>query len=166
MTTDHAHAPSMSSSSPRVGRKNAAPVVNHLNAEQKSSRNGTVQHGNISSTMATTATSTTTSSSKNMTSTSTSGVGEFSFVRDELREMVKARDWEQFHTPRNLVLALTGEVGELAEIFQWKGDAKAAPGLPNFSEKEKQNVKDELADVMSYLFRLADLCHHVLSVVF
>lgn len=38
------------------------------------------------------------------------------------------REWEQFHTPRNLALALTGEVGELCEIFQWKGEVE--PGLP------------------------------------
>jgi dCTP diphosphatase len=38
-----------------------------------------------------------------------------------MRQFVKDRDWEQFHTPRNLLLALVGEVGELAEIYQWAG---------------------------------------------
>ena len=41
-----------------------------------------------------------------------------------IRAFVKERDWEQFHTPRNLVLALTGEVGELAELMQWKSDSE------------------------------------------
>jgi len=41
-----------------------------------------------------------------------------------MRQFVKERDWEQFHTPRNLVMALVGEVGEVAEIFQWKGEVK------------------------------------------
>lgn len=40
---------------------------------------------------------------------------------NQLRHFVQERDWEQFHTPRNLLMALVGEVGELAEIFQWKG---------------------------------------------
>lgn len=44
-----------------------------------------------------------------------------------------------------------GEVGELSEIFQWKGEVE--PGLPNFSEKEIQNVSEELADVLMYLIR-------------
>jgi len=42
------------------------------------------------------------------------------------------RDWEQFHTPRNLLLAMVGEVGELSEIFQWRGEC--APGLPGWLE--------------------------------
>ena len=42
-----------------------------------------------------------------------------------LAEFARARDWDQYHTPRNLLLALTGEVGELAEIFQWQTDAQA-----------------------------------------
>lgn len=42
-------------------------------------------------------------------------------LRDTMRQFVAERDWEQFHTPRNLLLALVGEVGELAEIYQWAG---------------------------------------------
>jgi dCTP diphosphatase len=44
-----------------------------------------------------------------------------------------------------------GEVGELSEIFQWKGEVE--PGLPKFSDKERQNVAEELADVLMYLIR-------------
>jgi dCTP diphosphatase len=52
-------------------------------------------------------------------------------ARETLRAFVKERDWQQFHTPRNLVMALVGEVGEVAEIFQWKGEVEA--GLPSFT---------------------------------
>lgn len=67
--------------------------------------------------------------------------------------VVAEREWDQFHTPRNLMLALTGEVGELAEIFQWKGEVAA--GLPTFTEQERTHLGEELADVMIYLTRLA-----------
>lgn len=79
---------------------------------------------------------------------------------DELRRRVQRfaeeRDWERHHTPRNLVLALVGEVGELAEIFQWRS---AAPvGLEGWSAAEREHVGEELADVLIYLVRLADRC--------
>lgn len=66
------------------------------------------------------------------------------------------RDWDQFHTPRNLVLALVGEVGELAEAFQWKGEVKR--DLPTFLPAERTHVAEELSDVLLYLVRLADIC--------
>jgi len=67
------------------------------------------------------------------------------------------RDWNQYHTPRNLLCALVGEVGELSEIFQWKGEVKT--GCPKFSLKEKVHLGEELSDVLLYLVRLADRCH-------
>ena len=74
-----------------------------------------------------------------------------------LREMqasfAAARDWDQFHTPRNLLIALVGEVGEIAEIFQWKGEVER--GLPQFSAEEKAHVAEELSDV-----RLTDPHQH------
>ena len=45
-------------------------------------------------------------------------------IKSKMRFFVEERDWSQFHTPRNLVMALTGEIGEVAEIFQWKGEIK------------------------------------------
>jgi dCTP diphosphatase len=68
-------------------------------------------------------------------------------------KFAKDRDWEQFHSPKNLVMALTGEVGELSEIFQWmtEADSKAAGTNPATAEA----VKDELADVLLYLVRLS-----------
>ena len=80
---------------------------------------------------------------------------------DELRtaqvEFANDRNWNQYHTPRNLLCALVGEVGELSEIFQWKGEV--APGCPKFSHKEKSHLGEELSDVLLYLVRLADRCH-------
>jgi NTP pyrophosphatase (non-canonical NTP hydrolase) len=69
-----------------------------------------------------------------------------------LHEFSRQRDWEPFHTPRNLILALTGEVGELAEIFQWLTDAEAADIMHT---EKAEHVKQEVADVLLYLMRLA-----------
>ena len=66
------------------------------------------------------------------------------------------RAWHAYHTPRNLVLALTGEVGELAEIFQWKGEVP--PGLTGWSAADREHVGEEMSDVLMYLIRLADVC--------
>lgn len=68
------------------------------------------------------------------------------------------RDWDQFHTPRNLLLALVGEVGELSELFQWKPDMQCVRDLPGFSPAEKTHVAEEISDVLLYLIRLADIC--------
>ncbi|KAK4341498.1 hypothetical protein RND71_039999 [Anisodus tanguticus] len=73
-----------------------------------------------------------------------------------MADFVEERDWDQFHTPRNLLLALVGEVGELSEIFQWKGEVPR--GLPDWEEKEKQHLGEELSDVLLYLVRLSDIC--------
>ena len=53
-------------------------------------------------------------------------------------------------------MAMVGEVGEVAELFQWKGEV--TEGLPEFDRKEKASLEQELADVMIYLIRLADVC--------
>jgi dCTP diphosphatase len=76
-------------------------------------------------------------------------------VNSEIRAFVHARDWEQFHTPRNLVLALTGEVGELAEIIQWKTDQEVVELLK--TPEGRAAVEAELADVATYVLRLADV---------
>jgi dCTP diphosphatase len=74
----------------------------------------------------------------------------------KLAEFARVRDWDQFHSPRNLLLALVGEVGELSEIFQWKGEVER--GLPNWNTSEKEHLGEELSDVLLYLVRLADIC--------
>jgi NTP pyrophosphatase (non-canonical NTP hydrolase) len=70
-----------------------------------------------------------------------------------LREFAAARQWEPFHTPKNLVMALSGEVGELTELFQWLTPEESAAAMrdPELAAK----IKDELADVLLYLVQLA-----------
>ncbi|XP_073284286.1 uncharacterized protein [Primulina huaijiensis] len=77
-------------------------------------------------------------------------------LKNKMANFAKERDWDQFHSPRNLLLALVGEVGELSEIFQWKGEVPR--GLPDWQEKEKQHLGEELSDVLLYLVRLSDIC--------
>ncbi|XP_065054443.1 dCTP pyrophosphatase 1-like [Rhopilema esculentum] len=77
-------------------------------------------------------------------------------IRKQQVKFAEERDWDQFHSPRNLLLAMIGEVGELAEVFQWKGEVKE--GLPGWTEKDLLNVRHELSDVLILLVRLADKC--------
>lgn len=72
-----------------------------------------------------------------------------------LREFAEARDWAQFHSPKNLVMALSGEVGELNEIFQWMTEADSFKAAT--SEATASAVRDEIADVALYLIRLSDV---------
>jgi NTP pyrophosphatase (non-canonical NTP hydrolase) len=67
----------------------------------------------------------------------------------------EARDWGQFHTPRNLVMALTGEVGELAALFQWTPDDEMETWLKD--DANRLALEAEMADVFAYLLRLADV---------
>lgn len=73
-------------------------------------------------------------------------------LKQRLRDFAAARDWEQFHSPKNLVMALAGEVGELIEHFQWASEAQSA----QLSADKRHEVEQELADVLLYLVRLAD----------
>ena len=70
-----------------------------------------------------------------------------------LREFARARDWEQFHSPRNLATALSIEASELLEHFQWLRVEDGA-GVP---EGKLSAVEEEMADVFIYLLRLADV---------
>ncbi|KAL7552943.1 hypothetical protein ACHAWF_017902 [Thalassiosira exigua] len=72
-----------------------------------------------------------------------------------IRNFARERLWSKYHTPRNIVLALFGEAGELAELFQWRGDE----GEVRLSEAELDKIGQEIADVSIYLLRLADVCH-------
>ena len=65
-------------------------------------------------------------------------------IINELRQFSKERDWDQFHTPENLAKSISIEAGELLECFQWNN---------NFNKEE---VCEELADVFSYCFMMAD----------
>jgi dCTP diphosphatase len=71
-----------------------------------------------------------------------------------LRRFADERDWGQFHSPKNLAMALSGEVGELVEIFQWLTEEES---LEVMSSARADDVRDELADVLIYLIRLADV---------
>ncbi|MCU0836842.1 MAG: nucleotide pyrophosphohydrolase [Chromatiaceae bacterium] len=73
-------------------------------------------------------------------------------LNERLLRFARERDWEQFHSPKNLAMALAGECGELIEHFQWLTEAQSA-GLP--SEK-KQAVAEEMADILIYLIRLSE----------
>ncbi len=81
---------------------------------------------------------------------------EFESLRDRLREFAGARDWGPAHTPRNLALALAGEVGEVAAELQWVPDHQVAAHLRDPAAAAR--LADELADVLIYLIRLADVC--------
>lgn len=72
-----------------------------------------------------------------------------------LESFANERDWAQFHSPKNLVMALTGEVGELNELFQWLTEQQSKD-LANNPEG-KRRVAEELADVLFYLVRTASV---------
>jgi len=75
-------------------------------------------------------------------------------LRLRLRAFAAERDWEQYHTPKNLAMALAGEVGELVELFQWLTPEQSAEVMVG---ERADDVRDELADVAIYLVRLADI---------
>lgn len=73
-------------------------------------------------------------------------------LRDRLRRFAAERDWDQFHSPRNLAAALSVEAAELLEPFQWLTEDESR----NLDPAQLAAVRDELADVLLYLVRLAD----------
>lgn len=78
-------------------------------------------------------------------------------IRRMQAEFTDERNWNQFHQPRNLLLALVGEVGEVSELFQWRGEV--AEGLPDWTEPEREHLAQELSDVLIYLVELAEKCN-------
>ncbi|TMW62146.1 hypothetical protein Poli38472_009639 [Pythium oligandrum] len=77
-------------------------------------------------------------------------------LRRKIAQFASEREWDQFHTPRNLTLALAGEMGELCECFQWKGDDKP---VDQWTTEERVHLGEEMSDVLIYLIRLADKCN-------
>jgi dCTP diphosphatase len=73
-------------------------------------------------------------------------------LRDALRRFAAERDWDQFHSPKNLAIALSVEAGELLERFQWLTE----PESEFLSPVDRSHVEQEMADVLLYLIRLAD----------
>src|SRR6478752_7330628 len=84
-----------------------------------------------------------------MTATDPSGLAQ---LRDALRQFAAERDWDQFHSPKNLASALAVEAAELLERFQWltEDESRRLPA------DELAKVREEMADVLNYLVRLAD----------
>lgn len=79
-------------------------------------------------------------------------MNDFIAMRDYLRDFAEKRDWTQFHSPKNLAMAIAVEAAELMEHFQWLGEAESAALEP----ERLAAVADEIADVQLYLIRLAD----------
>ncbi len=71
-------------------------------------------------------------------------------LKKYIKEFSRVRDWEQYHAPKNLAMALSAETAEILEIFQWK---KAGDEL---NEKEQSALRQEIGDVLVYLIELAD----------
>jgi dCTP diphosphatase len=74
-------------------------------------------------------------------------------LRDDLRRFAAARDWQQFHTPKNLAMALSVEAAELLECFQWLTPEQSA----RLAARDRHAVEEEVADVLLYLLRLTDV---------
>jgi len=77
---------------------------------------------------------------------------ELDQIRDIMREFVEERDWDQFHSPKNLASALSVEAAELLEHFQWLQHGR----LEELGPDKLVEVRHEMADVLVYLVRLAD----------
>jgi len=75
-------------------------------------------------------------------------------IQARLAIFAKERDWDQFHSPKNLSMALAGEVGELLEIFQWLTEEQSQRS--SLTKNQLAAATEELADVLIYAFRLAD----------
>ena len=77
---------------------------------------------------------------------------DFSSLAQKLRDFAQERDWEQFHSPKNLSMALSVEVSELVEHFQWLTEDQSS----SLEAEELSEVAEEIADIQIYLTRLAD----------
>lgn len=73
-------------------------------------------------------------------------------LQRKLSEFAAERDWDRFHSPKNLAMALAAEAGEVLELFQWLSEPESAALAP----AQRTAVAHELADVLIYLLRLAD----------
>jgi NTP pyrophosphatase (non-canonical NTP hydrolase) len=76
-------------------------------------------------------------------------------LTSSIRDFAKKRDWENFHTPKNLAMAIAGEAGELAAEFQWL--TPEGSSRHELSDEKLKDIRLEIADVQIYLFRLADV---------
>ena len=79
-------------------------------------------------------------------------MSELEKIKLRLREFAEDRDWDQFHSPKNLSMALSAEVAEIVEHFQWLTEEQSK----NLPKEKLEEVETELADTLIYLIRLAD----------
>ncbi len=77
-------------------------------------------------------------------------------LRDMMRDFVQQREWQNYHTPRNLAVSAAVEAGELLELFQWDDAYPAAASNHERVQLHRQRVGEELADVLMYLMSLAN----------
>jgi NTP pyrophosphatase (non-canonical NTP hydrolase) len=82
-------------------------------------------------------------------------MNEIQNLATEIKKFADARNWEQFHTPKNLSMAVAGEAGELVAEFQWLTADQSMRS--NMSDEKLRDVELEIADVAIYLIRLADV---------
>ncbi len=73
-------------------------------------------------------------------------------LKQKLRQFAKARDWEQFHSPKNLAMALSVEVAEIMEHFQWLTQEESK----NLTGEKLEQIRHELGDILIFLVRLSD----------
>ena len=75
-------------------------------------------------------------------------------IQSRLKKFAEERDWEQFHSPKNITMALSVEVAELVEIFQWSNSG----GLDEINDPDtKVQIEKEIADIFNYLLKLTDM---------
>ena len=79
-------------------------------------------------------------------------MGDLEILRDKMRAFIAERDWGQFHSPKNLAMALSVESSELVEIFQWLTEEQSRSLDPH----TQAAAGEEIADVLLYLVRIAD----------
>ncbi len=75
-------------------------------------------------------------------------------IMKTLRVFASERDWEKFHSPKNLAMALSVEASELVEIFQWMPEKESE--LTNIDDTNLERAKEEIADILIYLIRISD----------
>ena len=90
-------------------------------------------------------------------------MGEIQDLASEIKKFADARNWKQFHTPKNLSMAVAGEAGELVAEFQWLTADQSMRS--NMSPEKLKEVELEIADVAIYLLRLADVLGVDIAVV-
>ena len=79
---------------------------------------------------------------------------DISKIKNILRKFSSDRDWDQFHNPKNLVMALSVETAELVEIFQWLNERQSK--ITHLSDQDRLRIKEEMADILIYLIQISD----------